>query len=96
MIALPMTSYRRRDLRVALTELGFAVAAFGCGLYDAPLWATGLAAAGMLAYWSWSRRAVLKRLHGAAWATVSTVALVAIIAIQAGAYWLGLVSGGYV
>lgn len=96
MIAFPMTSYRRRDLRVALTELGFAVTAFGCGLYDAPLWATGLAALGMLAYWSWSRRAVLNRLRGATWATVSSVATVAIIAIQAGAYWLGLVSAGLI
>jgi hypothetical protein len=95
-MAFPMTSYRRRDLKVALTELGFAVAAFGCGLYDAPLWAIGLAALGMLAYWSWSRRLVLNRLRGAVWATVSTIATFAIIAIQAGAYWLGLVTGGLI
>ena len=93
MMAFPMTSYRRRDLKVALTELGFAVTAFGCGLYDSPVWATGLAALGMLAYWSWSRRVVLNRLRGATWATVSAVAAFAIIAIQAGAYWLGLVTG---
>lgn len=96
MMAFPMTSYRRRDLKVALTELAFAVAAFGCGLYDAPAWLAGLAALGMLAYWSWSRRLVLNRLRAAAWATVSTMAAFAIIAIQAGAYWLGLVTGGLI
>lgn len=95
-MAVPMTSYRRRDLKVALTELGFAITAFGCGLFDAPMWMTGLAAFGMLAYWSWSRRAVLNRLRGAVWATVSTLATIAIIAIQAGAYWLGLVTGGLI
>ena len=36
------------------------------------------------------------RLRGARWATVMTVGLVAIIAIQAGAYWLGLVAGGLI
>ncbi len=77
-------------------ELGFAITAFACGLFDAPLWLTGLAAAGMLAYWNWSRRVVLNRLRGATWATVSTVATIAIIAIMAGAYWLGLVSGGLI
>lgn len=79
---------------VAATELGFAITAFACGLFDAPLWLVGLAAGGMLAYWTWTRRAVLNRLRGAAWVTVSFVGAVAIIAIQAGAYWLGLASGG--
>lgn len=80
----------------AATELAFAIAAFGCGLFDAPIWLVGLAAAGMLAYWTWTRHSVLNRLRGAAWVTVTTVGFVALIAIQAGAYWLGLVAGGLI
>jgi hypothetical protein len=78
----------------AATELAFALAAFGCGLFDAPLWMAGLAAVSMLAYWSWSRRMVLNRLRGAAWMTVSSLGIVTIISIVAGAYWLGLASAG--
>ena len=91
-------SRRRRpyDFGTAATELAFAIAAFACGLFDGPLWSVGLAAVGMLAYWSWSRRVVLNRLRGAAWMTVSSVGAVAIISIIAGAYWLGLVSGGLI
>jgi hypothetical protein len=89
-------SRRRYELRTALIELAFAIAAFGCGLFNAPVWIVGLAALGMLAYWSWSRRLVLNRLRGATWATVSAVGAIAIIAIVAGAYWLGLVSGGLI
>jgi hypothetical protein len=85
--------HRSYDLGTAATELAFAIAAFGCGLFDAPLWSVGLAAVGMLAYWSWSRRVVLNRLRGAAWMTVSSIGAAAIISIIAGAYWLGLVSG---
>lgn len=77
----------------AAAETGFAVAAFGCGLFDAPIWLTGLAAVGMLVYWAATRNPVLNRLRGATWATVITLGFVAIIAIQAGAYWLGLVAG---
>lgn len=80
----------------AATELGFAIAAFGCGLFDAPVWLTGLAAVAMLAYWTVTRNPVLNRLRGARWATVMTVGFAAIIAIQAGAYWLGLVAGGLI
>jgi hypothetical protein len=87
---------RPYDFTVAATELAFAIAAFGCGLFDAPLWSAGLAGVGMLAYWSWSRRAVLNRLRGAAWITISTVGSIAIISIIAGAYWLGLASGGLI
>jgi hypothetical protein len=54
----------------------------------------GLAAVSMLVYWAMTRKTVLNRLRGTTWATVVTVGLVAIIAIQAGAYWLGLVAGG--
>lgn len=89
---------RRRtyDFSTAAIELGFAIAAYACGLFDAPLWSVGLAGIGMLAYWSWSRRLVLNRLRGATWITVSAVGSVAIISIIAGAYWLGLASGGLI
>jgi hypothetical protein len=88
--------YDRYNFTNAAVEGGFAIAAFGCGLFDAPLWLIGLAAAGMLAYWTLTRRVVLNRLRGAAWMTVSAVASIAIIAIMAGAYWVGLVSGGLI
>jgi hypothetical protein len=77
----------------AASELCFALAAFACGLFDAPVWLTALAAVSMLVYWAVTRNSVLNRLRGTAWATVMTVGFVAIIAIQAGAYWLGLVAG---
>lgn len=77
-------------LHVALGELGFAVAAFGCGLYDAPLWVAALASVGMVAYWSWTRRTLLNRMRGMTWVRGAAGALVVLIAIQAGAYWLGL------
>lgn len=79
-----------------MIELAFAVTAFACGLFNAPTWAVGLAALGMLAHWNWSRRVVLNRLRGATWATVSAVGATAIIAIVAGAYWLGLASGAWI
>lgn len=85
---------RKPGLGVALGDLGFAVAAFACGLYDAPSWMTGLAAFGMLAYWSWTRRAVLNRLRGRAWASQIGVAVAVLITIIGGAYWLGLGMGG--
>ena len=81
---------------VAACDGGFAIAAFGCGLFDAPLWLTGLVAFAMLAYWSWSRRAVLSRLRGATWASLSGLAVLVIIAIQAGSYWLGLNAEGLI
>ena len=90
---------RRRasySVAIAATEIAFALAAFACGLYDAPLWLTALAAFGMLAYWSWTRRVLLNRMRGAAWATASLMGAVTIISIVAGAYWLGLVSGGLI
>ncbi|GAM96530.1 hypothetical protein U91I_00149 [alpha proteobacterium U9-1i] len=74
----------------AAAELGFALTAFACGLYDAPLWLIGLATFGMLAYWTWSRRAVLDRLRGRTWMVLSLNAAAVLIAIMAGAYWLGL------
>ncbi len=80
----------------AASELGFALAAFACGLFDAPLWMAGLAAVSMLVYWALTRNTVLNRLRGTTWLTVMIVGLVAIIAIQAGAYWLGLVAGGLI
>ena len=89
-----MTRRRVYPFSTAAIELGFAIAAFGCGLFNAPVWATGVAGVGMLAYWTWSRRLVLNRLRGATWATASAVGTTTIIAIVAGAYWLGLASGG--
>ncbi len=62
MLAL-MSTRRLDDFTVAACDGGFAIAAFGCGLFDAPLWLTGLVAFAMLAYWSWSRRRVLNRLR---------------------------------
>lgn len=85
-----MSTRRIDDFTVAALDGGFAIAAFGCGLFDAPLWLTGLVAFAMLAYWSWSRRRVLNRLHGAIWASQTTLAVLVIIAILAGSYWLGL------
>lgn len=85
---------RHSHLSTALGDLAFAIAAFGCGLFDAPLWLAGLAAFGMLAYWSWTRRAVLNRLRGAAWASQTGLAIAVLLAILAGAYWLGLGVGG--
>jgi len=95
---LQVMTTRRRTSNAAMAAIdgSFALAIFACGLLDAPLWLTGLAAVGMLAYWSWSRRVVLNRLRGATWLTVSTVGTIAIIAIVAGAYWLGLASGGVI
>lgn len=89
-----MRARRKPGLGVALGDLGFALAAFGCGLYDAPNWMTGLAAFGMLAYWSWTRRTVLNRLRGRAWASQIGVAVAVLIAIIGGAYWLGLGMAG--
>ena len=61
----------------AAIELGFALAAFACGLFDAPVWLTALAAISMLAYWTVTRNSVLNRLRGATWATVITLGFVA-------------------
>lgn len=80
----------------AISELSFALAAFACGLFDAPVWLTALAAVSMLAYWTVTRNSVLSRLRGATWATVITLGFVTIISIQAGAYWLGLVAAGLI
>src|SRR5262245_48154020 len=81
---------REYPLSVALTELGFAIAAFGCGLYHAPLWSAGLVWFGFVAYWSHTRRFMLNRMRGSAWAYAAAGALAVLIAIQSGAYWLGL------
>ena len=85
---------RKAPLTVAFGDLAFAIAAFACGFFDAPVMLTGLAAFGMLAYWSWTRRAVLNRLRGAAWASQTSLAIAVLITILGGAYWLGLGMGG--
>jgi hypothetical protein len=89
-----MRTRRKPGLGVALSDLGFAIAAFGCGLYNTPLWLTGLAAFVMLAYWTWTRRAALHRLRSAVWVSPSTLAVAMLFAILGGAYWLGLGMGG--
>ncbi|MFT3729078.1 MAG: hypothetical protein QM759_14740 [Terricaulis sp.] len=90
MMGAMRASRRPSPLATALGDGGFAIAAFACGLFDAPAWLTGLVAAGMLAYWSWSRRRVLNRLRGATWATQTGFAVMVLIAILVGSYWLGL------
>ncbi|MBL8546232.1 MAG: hypothetical protein JNL81_07190 [Hyphomonadaceae bacterium] len=101
--ALTHAMCANRDMRVrrhyrsfsnSASELCFALAAFACGLFDAPVWLTALAAISMLAYWTVTRNSVLNRLRGATWATVMTFGFVVIISIQVGCYWLGLVAGG--
>ncbi len=89
-----MRTRRKPGLGLALGDYGFAIAAFACGLYNAPLWLTGLAAFAMLAYWSWTRRSVLNRLRGAIWMSQISLAIAVLIAILGGAYWLGLGMGG--
>jgi hypothetical protein len=89
-----MRTRGKPQLAIAFGDLGFALATFACGLFDAPIWLTGLAAFGMLAYWSWTRRAVLNRLRGAIWASQTSLAIAVLIAILGGAYWLGLGVGG--
>ena len=82
------------SLRTAFGDLACALLVFACGLFGAPLWLTGLAGAGMVAYWTASRWRVLKRLPARVWARLAALALSVIIAIEAGAYWLGLGLGG--
>lgn len=81
---------RDYDLRIAMAELGFALTAFACGLFEAPAFAAGLVCVAMIAYWGHARRAILNRLPVGTWARLICWALVVIIAIEAGAYWLGL------
>jgi hypothetical protein len=88
-------AHARRHFLIALGDLGFALALFACGLFGATATLTGLAAGAMIAYWSVSRRRVLRRLPQKAWASQMGIALGVIIAIAAGAYWLGLGVGGY-
>lgn len=88
------TPRRRTQVYTASADGGFALAAFGCGYADAPVWIAALVSIAMLAYWSWSRRRVLNRLSGAVWATQTGLAVSVIIAILVGAYWLGLGVGG--
>lgn len=89
-----MMTRRNADFVVAFGDLAFALAIFACGMFAAPTWLAGLAAAGMLAYWAYTRRALLKRLRGAVWASQTGIAIAVIIAIEVGAYWLGLGVGG--
>jgi hypothetical protein len=85
---------RRPNVRNAAFELGFVAAAFACGLVNAPVWVAAIVAFATLAYWSWSRRVALNRLRGANWALQSAIAVALIIAVVAGAYWLGLALTG--
>lgn len=83
---------RNAAFHTAAAELGFALAAFACGLFDAPLLACVAVALAMVAHWSWSRRRILNRLRPRTWAIQSGLAICVLIAIQAGAYWLGMMS----
>jgi hypothetical protein len=85
---------RYQSLSVPAIELSFAIAAFACGLFDAPMWLSGLVCYGMLLHWSWSRRRILNRLRGAAWASQTALAICVLIAILVGAYWLGMQTRG--
>jgi hypothetical protein len=86
---------RKTDISVPAAELAFAIAAFGCGLFDAPIWLTGAVALAMMAHWGWTRRKILRRLPAKAWAMQTSLAICVLIAIQAGAYWLGLGVRGF-
>lgn len=86
----PMSRRRPYALHVAATELGLAITVFGCGLLEGPVWLAGLASFALLAYWSWSRRRMLNCLRGRVWATQSALAVSVLVAVAAGAYWLGL------
>jgi len=91
-----MNVRRREDaFAIAACELGLAIAIFGVGLFDGPFWMAGLATCAMLAYWTWTRRAILNRLRGAAWASQTSLAIAVIIAIMGGSYWVGLGVGGH-
>ena len=87
---------RHKHFATAFGDLAFAIVLFACGLFEAPFWAAGLAGAGMLAYWGFSRAAPLRRLSAKAQGYVAGVASFVIIAIAAGAYWLGLGASGLV
>lgn len=86
---------RRPSLARAATELGFVAAAFACGLFNAPIFLSAFVAFGMLAYWSWTRRVQLNRLRGPQWAAQCLIAVLVLIAVLAGAYWLGLALRGW-
>jgi hypothetical protein len=88
-------AYARKHFLVALGDLGFALALFACGLFGASASLTGLAAGAMVAYWSLSRRRVLSRLPAKVWPGQMSIALSVVVAIAAGAYWLGLGVGGF-
>jgi hypothetical protein len=90
-----MSAPREHHFYVAMGDLAFALAAFACGLFAAPLWLAALAALGMLTHWSLTRRAILNRLHGALFVSQVSLAVAVLIAILAGAYWLGLGFGGH-
>ena len=88
-----MPAHRPNLIRSAV-ELGFLAAAFLCGVFDAPVWITALVAFAMLAYWSWTRRVALNRLRGVQWATQTAIAVLVMIVVLAGFYWLGLAVRG--
>lgn len=85
---------RRANLFRGSVELGFIFAAFLCGLLDAPIWVTGAAGIALIAFWGWSRRASLARMRGANLLTQSAIAVALMVAVFAGAFWLGRVLGG--
>ena len=85
-----MAARRLSDVYVAAGDLAFAIAAFACGLFSAPLEIAVVAAFGMVAFWLTSRRPILDRLKGRAFFRISALAIGVLLTILSGAYWLGL------
>lgn len=85
-----MAARRLSDVTIAAGDLAFAIAAFACGLFSAPLELTVLAALGMVGFWLTSRRPILDRLRGPVFFKISALAIGVLLTILSGAYWLGL------
>lgn len=85
-----MPARRLPPAYIAAGDLTFAIAAFACGLFSAPLWLTVFAALGMVTFWMASRRPILDRLTSRAFFRLSALAIVVLVTILSGAYWLGL------
>jgi hypothetical protein len=85
-----MAARRLPDVYVAAGDLAFAIAAFACGLFSAPLEIAIVAAFGMVAFWLTSRRPILDRLKRRAFFRISALAIAVLLTILSGAYWLGL------
>ena len=85
-----MAARRLSDVTIAAGDIAFAIAAFACGLFSAPLELTIVAGFGMVTFWLASRRPILDRLTSRAFFRLSALAIAVLLTILAGAYWLGL------